>query len=288
MEQATARPRQPVRTKVIEPPSGWKLPNLRRDIWDQRDLIYFLARRDIALRYRQSAIGAFWTVLQAVLLAAVFTVFFGNLLDLPSQEGIPYALFAVTGMLLWIFFTAALSQTSESTVMGSSVISKVHFPRIALPIAALMPSTVDFLVGFVVIVALTLAYGIVPGPQFLLFPVIVLLTMGLALGMGLWFSALNVRYRDIYILLPFITLVGLFISPILYPFDVIAADVPAELRSIYQLNPMVGILEAYRWILLDVPFPGDVVIVPFVADVLLLVSGALYFKRVEPQFADVI
>jgi lipopolysaccharide transport system permease protein len=288
VEQATAKPPQPVRTKVIEPRKGWKLPSLRRDIWDQRDLIYFLARRDIAIRYRQSVVGAFWTVLQAVLMAAVFTLFFGNLLDLPSIEGIPYSLFAVTGMLLWIFFTTALAQTSESTVMGSSVISKVHFPRIALPIAALMPATVDFLVGFVVIVAITLAYGVVPGPQIALFPVLVLLTMGLALGTGLWFSALNVRYRDIYILLPFITLVGLFVSPILYPFDEIVAQVPAELRSIYELNPMVGILEGYRWMLLDTPFPGWVVAVPFVVSAVLLVSGALFFKRVEPHFADVI
>lgn len=289
MEQATAQPPRATHTTVIEPAKGWRLPSLRQDLWEQRDLIYFLARRDVALRYRQSVLGAFWTLLQAVLLAAVFTVFFGILQKFDAPEGIPYSLFAVTGMMLWIFFTTALSQSSESTVTSAEVISKVYFPRLAIPIAALMPATVDFLVGFIFIIIVTIAYGFIPEVQILLMPAIVLLVLTSALGLGLWLSALNVKYRDVHVLLPFVTLVGLFISPILYPFDLITAQLHPYVQFLYEFNPMVGVLEAYRWMLLDTPFPGvRLVVLPVLVSGFLLLTGLLYFKRAEPDFADAI
>lgn len=277
-----------MRTTVIEPAKGWVVPDLKRDIWDQRDLIYFLARRDVALRYRQSIFGVFWTVLQAALLAAVFTIFFGNFAEIPSVPGVPYSLFAVTGMLLWIFFSNAMAESAGSTVASAGVIQKVHFPRLAIPIAAVFPATIDFVVGFVLVLGITLAYGFPLQPQILLMPALLALVMGTALGLGLWFSALNVSFRDIYVVLPFVLLLGLFLSPILYPFDLIKDQAPAFVQPLYGLNPMVGILETYRWIVLGTPFRADLLAMSAGITLLLLVTGVFYFKRAEPRFADVI
>jgi lipopolysaccharide transport system permease protein len=270
--------------RVIEPPSGFSLPSLR-ELWEQRDVMYFLSRRAVSARYKQSVIGVFWAVLQPLLLAVVFTVFFGRLAKVPSQPGVPYAPFAVSGMVLWLFFAGAMSGASESTVASEELISKVYFPRVIIPLAAVFPPLVDFCVAFVVVVITLFVYGIVPPVQIFLMPLLVALALATAVGIGLWFSALNVRYRDVHHAIPFIILVGLFISPITYPFYL----VPHGLRAVYAINPLVGVLEAYRWMLFPTAaWPGAIIFVSIGVSVVLLVTGAAYFHRAESTFADVI
>jgi lipopolysaccharide transport system permease protein len=270
--------------RVIEPLSGFSLPSLR-ELWEQRDLLYFIARRDVSARYKQSVIGVAWAILQPLLLAVVFSVFLGHYAKVPSEKGIPYPPFAVSGMVLWLFFAGALSAVSESTVANERLIAKVYFPRVIIPIAALFPSLVDFCLAFVVVLAAVLVYGIVPPIQILLLPVLVALMLTLITGIGLWLSALNVRFRDVHHAIPFILLLGLFLSPITYPFHL----VPHAVRAIYAINPMVGVLEAYRWMLFpSAAWPGAIVLIPIVESALLLVSGAAYFHRAESTFADVI
>ena len=278
MEGASPAPR------VIGPPSGFSLPSLR-ELWEQRDVLYFLSRRAVSARYKQSAIGVFWAVLQPVLLAVVFTVFFGHLARVPSEPGVPYAPFAVSGMVLWLFFAGAMSGSSESTVANEKLISKVYFPRVIIPLAAIFPPLIDFCVAFVVVVITLLIYGIVPPVQIFLMPLLVVLALATAVGVGLWFSALNVRYRDVHHAIPFLILVGLFVSPITYPFDL----VPHALRAVYAINPLVGVLEAYRWMLFPTAaWPGAIIFVSIGASAVLLVTGAAYFHRAESTFADVI
>jgi len=269
---------------VVEPPSGWRFPDLR-EVWQHRDLIYMLVRRDISVLYRQSAVGAGWAILQPVLLAVVFSVFLGLLAKVPSAAGIPYPVFAVSGMVMWLFFANAMSRASVSTIASAPLISRVYFPRVIIPLAAVIPSLVDFAVGFVVVIGAMLLYGSDPSLRVVLLPVVVLVALTTALGIGLWLSALHVRYRDVQHIVPFAILVGLFITPITYPFSL----VPANLQPVYALNPMVGVLEGYRWVLFsDFAFPGGVLVIPLVASIVLLITGALFFERMETTFADVI
>ncbi len=270
--------------RVLEPADARRLPDLR-EIWRYRDLIYYLARREVLVRYAQSAVGVFWAILQPVLLAAVFSVFLGLLAKVPSQPGVPYPVFAVSGMVLWLFISGAVRFASESTVLNEDLISKVYFPRMIIPFSFLFPALVDFIFAFLVVIATMLIYGVALHVQILLVPVIVLVAFGTVLGAALWLSALNVKYRDVQQLVPFLILVGLFVSPITYPFDL----VPSNLQPLYALNPVVGLLEAYRWALFGT-FESSlfVIIFPVVACVLLLISGAAYFQRAERTFADVI
>jgi lipopolysaccharide transport system permease protein len=274
---------QPTIERVIEPPKGWSLPDLR-ELWQHRDLVYFLARRDIAVRYKQSLAGASWAVLQPVLLAAVFTVVFDVLAKVEAPEGIPYALFVVSGMVMWLAFATAVQHSSESTVTSADLISKVYFPRLVIPLATTIPPLMDFAIGFAVVVVMTLAFGIVPGPEILLVPVALVFAWLTALGVGLLTSAANVKYRDIHLLVPFCILVGLFITPIVYPFELVSP----QLQPFYSVNPMVGVLEAYRWMLLGVEPTLYTLAVPVVVSPLLVVAGAMYFHRAERNFADLI
>jgi lipopolysaccharide transport system permease protein len=271
-------------TRVIEPAKGFVLPSLR-ELWDQRELVYFLGRREVSARYKQSVIGIFWVVLQPLLLAVVFSVFFGHLARVPSESGVPYPAFAVSGMVLWLFFAGAVSKAAESVVANETLISKVYFPRILIPVAAVTPPLVDFCIAFVIVVLTVFVYGIVPPVQIFLIPLLVVLTLSVAVGIGLWLSALNVRYRDISAAIPFLILLGLFVSPITYPFHL----VPHDVRVIYAINPLVAILETYRWMLFpSAGWPGAIVFIPIVESALLLLSGAAYFQRSETAFADII
>lgn len=271
-------------TRVIEPQTGFALPSVR-ELWNERELVYFLGRREVSARYKQSVIGIFWVVLQPLLLAVVFSVFFGKLAKVPSEAGVPYPVFALSGMVLWLFFANALSKAAESVVANETLISKVYFPRMIIPLAAVSPPLVDFCIAFVIVVVAIFVYGLVPPIQIFLMPLLVALTLAVALGSGLWLSALNVRYRDVSAAIPFLILLGLFISPITYPFHI----VPHDVRWIYAINPLVGILETYRWMLFpSAGWPGPIVFVPIVESALLLVSGAAYFQRSETAFADII
>jgi lipopolysaccharide transport system permease protein len=274
----------PTPTKVIEPASRVGLPNVR-ELWHYRDLFIQLARRDISVRYKQSAVGVLWAILQPVLLGIVFSVFLGNLANVPSGNGVDYPVFALSGMVMWLFFANSMSLASTSTVASAELISRVYFPRIIIPLAAVVQPAFDFVFALVVVFIAMAVYGVEVGPQILLLPLLIPLALAVALGLGLWLSALHVRYRDVQIIIPFIVTVGLFITPIIYPFDL----VPDNLQPLYALNPMVGVLELYRWMLFDsTPWPGEIVFIPLVAGAVLLLGGAVFFQRAERSFADVI
>ena len=268
---------------VIEPTTRVRLPR-PRELWQSRDLLFELARRDVTIRYKQSAVGVLWAVLQPTLLAVVFSVFLGQLADVPSGNGVPYPVFAVSGMVMWLFFANSMSSISQSTVGNSQLISKVYFPRILIPLAAVVPATFDLVISLLVVFGAMAIYGIAPSPEAFLLPFAIFLVIGVALGAGLWLSALHVRYRDVQVLVPFVIQVGLFITPVVYPFEL----VPDALQPIYALNPMVGVLELYRWMLFASDWPGAVVLIPLVVSVVLLTTGALFFQRAERSFADVI
>jgi lipopolysaccharide transport system permease protein len=269
---------------IIEPKSRLKFPDLR-EFWDHRDLAYVLLRRDLSIRYRQSVVGVLWAVLQPVLLAVVFSVFLGALAKVPSEEGVPYPVFALSGLVMWLFFSTAVSRAADSTVASSELISKVYFPRIVIPVAAILAPTVDFLFAFVVLIGAVLVYGMPIEPEILLVPLLIPMALAVALGAGLWLSALHVKYRDVNILVPFLVQVGMFVTPVLYPFSL----VPDRLQPLYALNPLVGIIESFRWMLFpELGFPGWIILVPLGTGVVLLVFGALYFHRAEQTFADVI
>jgi lipopolysaccharide transport system permease protein len=277
-----AEAEQPVR--VVEPARGWRFPDLR-EVWEHRDLLYLMVRRDISVRYRQSAIGATWAMLQPLLLAVVFSLFLGAYANVPSAPGIPYPVYAVSGMVMWLFFSGALSGVSASTITSSSLISRVYFPRLIIPLAAVIPHLVDFAIAFVVVIGAMLVYGTAPSPLVVLLPVVTLVALTTVVGMGLWLSALHVRYRDVSQAVPFALLLGFFISPIMYPVTLI----PAAVEPFYALNPTVGVLEGYRWTLFSgYDFPGAVLLIPLAASIVLLISGLLYFERMETSFADVI
>jgi lipopolysaccharide transport system permease protein len=278
MEASTAAPR------VIEPDSGRRFPSLR-EIWRHRDLLYYLARRQVMVAYRQSVVGVFWAILQPLLLATVFSVFLGLLADVPSQPGVPYPVFAVSGMVLWMFIQQALQDASGSTVANEVLISKIYFPRLIIPLATMFKPAFDFAFAFLVVIGAMLLYSVQFHVQIVLIPAVFLLTAATVFGAALWLSALNVRYRDIQQVVPFLILVGLFISPITYPFSL----VPENLQPVYALNPVVGLVEASRWTLFgSSDLTVVVILIPIVMSVVLLVSGAAYFQRAERSFADVI
>ncbi len=270
--------------RTIEPPKRWPLPDLR-EVWAHRDLLFYMARRDVAVRYKQSLIGVFWALLQPLVLATVFTVFFSILQKIDAPHGIPYALYAASGMVLWLFISGALQFASESMVTSAPLIRKIYFPRLIVPLASIAPAAVDFAIGLVVILGVAAAYGYYPALELLALPLVVAFALLVISGFALWLSALNVRYRDIHLAVPFIILIGLFVSPILYGLD----TVPDDLQAVYAINPVVGVMEVYRWMLLGSPFPDwPIVAIPIAVSSLILVTGAFYFQRAEQSFADVI
>ena len=276
--------REPLPVTVIEPVKGWGWPDWR-ELWGHRELIYVLARRDVAVLYKQSVIGAAWAVVQPLPLAAVFSLFFGLLAKIDTGTDVPYPVFAVLGMVTWLFFTSALTKVSTSTVDSAPLISKVYFPRLVIPIAAVLAPVVDFAVGMVVALVVTLAYGVIPPIQVLLLPLIVPLVLAVALGLGLWLAAIYVKYRDIGNVVSFLVLVGLFITPIVYPFS----NIPESYQLLYGLNPMVGVLELMRWMTLPgSEFPLVLLIVTLVESAVLIATGVLYYGRAQRSFADVI
>jgi lipopolysaccharide transport system permease protein len=269
---------------VIGPESGVRLPDLA-EMWSYRDLLYYLIRRDFLVRYKQSIVGLLWAILQPIGFTIVFSVFLGALANVPSQQGIPYPLFALAGLTMWLFFSKALQSGAESTVNSADLLSKIYFPRALIPISALLAAVVDFLVALVVVIIALFIYGHPPGASILALPAVVLLAMLVALGGVLWFSALFVRYRDIRHLLAFVLLAGMFVTPIVYPFEL----VPHDLQPLYALNPLVGVLELYRWTLFGtLSADAAVLAIPFAVAAVGIITGALYFRASEGTFADVI
>jgi homopolymeric O-antigen transport system permease protein len=269
-------------TTVIEPEHRFARPNLG-ELWDARYLVWLLLRRDVSVRYRQTAIGALWAVVQPVTLAAVYSVTLGVLANVPSQADIPYPVYALSGMVMWLYVQQAINRSSDSTVSAAHIISKVYFPRVALPVVAVVGPVVDLAVGFVVLLVVMTAYGHPPGIEILAAPAVVLLAMATALSLGLWFSAVAVRYRDVQHVVPFLMQIGLFITPIVYPFDL----VPDRLQPLYALNPLVGIMEVWRWTLFgEMTASWELVLIPVAVSLVLIVAGSVFFRRAERTFAD--
>ena len=267
----------------IRPVSGGVRLNLG-DLWEYRELLYFLVWRDLKVRYKQTVLGAAWAIIQPLFLMLVFTVFFGRLIGVPS-EGLPYSIFAYTALLPWQLFARALSDASVSLVANERVITKVYFPRLLVPAAAVISSLVDFAIAFVLLLGMMLFYGIYPGSAIIALPVFILLVLIAALGVGFWLSALNAIYRDVRYTLPFLTQLWMFATPVVYP----SSLVPREWWFLYSLNPMVGVVEGFRWSLLGKAAPSETMLVVSAAAVLFIFgAGIVYFGRMEQTLADVI
>jgi lipopolysaccharide transport system permease protein len=268
---------------IIRPSRGWVSLRLG-DLWEFRELLYFLTWRDIKVRYKQTVLGATWAILQPFLTMLVFSLFFGKLAKMPS-DGIPYPIFSFAGLVPWTFFAYGLSQSSNSIVSSANLIRKVYFPRLVIPISSVLSGVVDFLLAFLVLLVLMAYYGISPTVNVLWLPAFVLLTGVTSLSVGLWLSALNVEYRDVKYMIPFLTQFWMFATPIAYSSKLL--DKPW--RTLYGLNPMVGVVEGFRWALLGTETqPGPMVLASSVAALVLLCTGAFYFRRMEKNFADLV
>jgi lipopolysaccharide transport system permease protein len=267
----------------IEPAKGWTAVGLR-ELWQYRELLYFLIWRDVKVRYKQTALGAAWAIIQPLFMMLVFSLFFGRLARVPS-DGIPYPVFSFCALLPWQLFAHALTESSNSLVGNQNLITKVYFPRLVIPMAAVLGGVIDFLIAFAILLLLMLYYGIVPGWAILTLPAFLLLGIATALGVGLWLSALNVQYRDVRYTINFLVQFWLFATPVAYPSSLI----PEKWRVFYGLNPMAGVVEGFRWALLGKSEPpGMMLWVSVVMVVLILTGGLYYFRRMEQEFADVV
>ena len=268
---------------VITPSHGWVALRLGK-LWEYRELLYFLTWRDIKVRYKQTILGAAWAVIQPLMTMVVFSVFFGRLAQIPS-DGVPYPIFSYAALVPWTFFAHGLTKASTSLVDAGNLVTKVYFPRLIIPFAAVLSGVVDLLLAFLVLLGLMLIYGIVPTAQIIWLPGFVLLAFATSLGTGLWLSAMNVQFRDVRYTVPFLVQLWLFATPIAYPSSLLAEP----WRIVYSLNPMVGVVEGFRWLLLGTPTnPGPMLAVSTLVALALLMSGALYFRRMERTFADVV
>lgn len=267
---------------VIEPSSGWIPLNLS-DIWQYRDLLYILTMRDIRVRYKQTLLGAAWAIIQPLFTMLIFTLFFGKLAGMPS-DGIPYPLFAYAGLLPWTFFSNAVTNSGNSLVGNSNLITKVYFPRMIIPMASVASGLLDFLIAFGLLVVLMFYYGVGLSINILMLPVLVVLTSLLAIGVGMWMSALNVKFRDIRYALPFLIQLGMFATPIIYP----SSLVPEKWRWLLFINPLAGQIEAYRSAFFGKPFDWFALGISAVFTLAILFYAAFSFKRMEKSFADII
>jgi len=272
---------------IIQATRGLSALDLRA-VWHYRELLFFLVWRDVKVRYKQTALGVLWILLQPVLSTVVFTLLFGILLNVPS-DGAPYAVFALAGLLPWNYFAGSLTRSSQSLVGSANLITKVYFPRLIIPISGVASGLVDFGVAFLVLAGLMVGYRIVPTAALIYLPGFLLLAMVTALGFGLWLSALNVRYRDINYLVPFLTQIWMYVTPVIYG----SSLVPERFRWLLGLNPMTGVVEGFRWALLgnyldNSSAPGLLFLLSIAISLVVLVTGAFFFRSTERTFADII
>jgi len=268
---------------LIEPTHGWVSLKLH-ELWEYRELLYFLVWRDVKVRYKQTVLGAAWAVIQPFMAMVVFSIFFGKLAKMPS-DGIPYPLFAYSALVPWSFFANGLSQSSNSLVGSAHLITKVYFPRLVVPISSVISGIVDFVLAFVVLLGMMFYFGVLPTLNVIWLPFLLALAFVTALGVGMWFSALNVEFRDVRYVVPFLTQFWMFATPIVYPSSLLSEP----WRTIYGLNPMVGVVEGFRWALLSTETaPGPIIIVSSIAAVMILIGGAFYFRKMEKTFADLV
>ncbi len=268
---------------AITPSKAWSLPDFR-ELWSYRELLYFLVWRDVMVRYKQTILGVAWAVLQPVFMMVIFTLFFGMLARIPS-DGVPYPVFAYAALLPWNLFARGLTDASNSLVANQSLVSKVYFPRLLLPASSVLAAVPDFAIGFTVLIGLMFWYGIVPTIGIIALPLFVVVAVLSAMGIGFWLSALDAKYRDIRYTLPFLTQFWLFATPVVYPLSL----VPEAWRWVYSLNPMVGVVEGFRWALLGGTGTLDpTVFLSLLIVLLMFVGGLLYFHRTERTLADVV
>ncbi len=294
-------------TTIIEASKGWRSLGLQ-ELWEYRELLYFMVWRDVKVRYKQTILGVLWAILQPLMLMVVFTVFFGGLAQIPS-DGVPYPIFNFVALVPWTFFANGLTNSTLSLVNASGMLKKIYFPRLILPISTLLAALVDFALAFVVLIGMILyfmattpppfplptqwlppgapeiAYGIQPSANIIWLPFLLLLAFISALGVGLWLSALNVQFRDVRYSINFLIRIWMFITPIVYPSSLL----DSQWRLIYALNPMSGVVEGFRWALLGTDTaPGPMILVSTVVAVVILITGLFYFRRMEATFADVV
>lgn len=267
---------------IIRPLKGW-MPVDLKELWAYHELIYTFAARDIKVRYKQTALGATWAIIQPLFTMVVFTIFFGGLAKIPS-EGIPYPIFSYSALLPWTLFAEGITRSTSSMITNANIMTKVFFPRMILPMSGTLSPVVDFAVAFVILIGMIFYYGFVPTTNIIWLPAFILLALASSLGVGLWLSALNVQYRDFQYTVPFIIQIWLYASPVVYP----SSLVPEKYRLIYGLNPMAGVIEGFRWSLLGTEPPSSMIFVSILMVVVILISGAYYFKRMEKIFADVV
>ncbi len=281
MPEPETAPAKPVLR--IEPSRGWVALKLN-ELWDYRELVYFLIWRDVKVRYKQTALGAAWAIVQPFFTMLVFSLFFGRLAKMPS-DGIPYPLFAYAALVPWTLFAQGLNQSSDSLVSSANLLRKVYFPRLAIPLSTIVAGLVDFAIASAMLLGMMFYFGVTPTVNVLWLPLLLLLTITTSLGVGLWLSALNVSFRDVKYVVPFLVQFWMFATPIAYPSTLL----PEPWRTLYGLNPMAGVTEGFRWALLGAKTaPGPIVLVSAAASLLLLIGGAFYFRRMEKTFADIV
>jgi lipopolysaccharide transport system permease protein len=278
------RPGSPSENFVrIEPSKGWVSLKLR-ELWEYRELLYFLIWRDIKVRYKQTVLGGAWAIIQPFFTMIVFSLFFGKLANVPS-DGIPYPIFSFAALVPWAFFANGLNQASNSLVGNSNLIKKVYFPRLSMPIASVLGGLVDFMLAFMMLIGMMLYYGMAPTLNVVWLPILIILTVITSLGASLWLSAMYVQFRDVRHIIPFLTQIWLFATPIAYPSSLLNEP----WRTLYGINPMVGVVEGFRWALLGTQTaPGPIMVISGLVATGLLLSGAFYFRRMEKTFADVV
>lgn len=266
----------------IRPPKKW-VPIDIRELLNYRELLLSFMWRDIKIRYKQTALGFLWAIIQPLFMMVIFTVIFGGFAKIPS-DGIPYPLFSFAALLPWLLFSEGLTRSTMSMVSNASIMTKVYFPRLIMPISGILSPLVDFTVSISILIIIMAFYGFIPTINVVFLPFFILLALATSLGVGLWLSALNVKYRDFQYAVPFIIQIWMYASPVVYP----ASIVPASLKFLYSLNPMAGVIEGFRWALLGTDMPSAMILVSVSVVIILLVSGAFYFRRMEQYYADVV
>ena len=267
---------------IIKPRSGWQIIDFK-EVKEYRDLFYFLVWRDIKVLYAQTILGFSWAILQPLIQIAIFTIVFGKVAKIPT-DGIPYVLFSTVAIIPWTYMSQSMTQSSQSLVAGQNMLGKIYFPRLIFPVTSVLAKLVDFVISFLIIVCVMLYYRVVPTWNILLFPLFIALMMSVAGGVGMWLSAMAIRFRDVRHAMPFAVRMLMYTAPIVYS----ASSIPEKWRFVYSLNPIVGIIEGYRACLLGTPMPWNYIWPGIVTAALLLISGAFYFKRMERVFVDVI
>lgn len=269
--------------RIIKPRRGWQFVDFR-ELIEYRDLFYFLVNRDIKVKYKQTVLGGLWAVIQPFFMMVIFSLFFGKLAKIPS-DGIPYPIFNYAAMVPWVYFSTAITASGNSLITNTNLISKVYFPRLIIPVTPVIGGLLDFVIAFIVLIGMMLWYGIYPTLMILVFPFLVILMMMSACGIGMILSALNAKYRDIGYTIPFIVQFWMFLSPIVYP----SSMVPEKYQILYGLNPMAGVIEGFRSILLgSIPFPTAMVTLSAVVSTILFIAGIFYFRQTERFFADIL